>query len=65
MVISGDIPTDLLTKTWRAVHLRKAEVGKEIAKQQESLHSLERWKRAWVLDSNADHTREAVDLEKG
>ena len=63
LVIAGVIPIDLLAKERRAVHLRKDEVCKEVAKLQERLRILETWQTAWDEETTPRWTATLIKHE--
>lgn len=62
LVIAGVIPIDLLAKERKTVFLRKSEVGRKIASQEERSRTMECWQASWDQDSRGRWTAKLIRL---
>lgn len=60
LVIAGVIPIALLAQERRAVYLRKAEVGKKTAGDEERRRTLDRWQTSWEQDTRGRWTARLI-----
>lgn len=61
LVIAGCIPIHLLAKERKAIFLRKAEVGREIASMEERFRTIESWQASWESETTGRWTARLIE----